>query len=552
MKLKRLSIRNFVGIESADLAFLRPVTLLLGTNNMGKSSVRDAIQFALTGKARAMRFAKEVGHLIHGDNGMAVELDYLDGSEEIRVRRTKTNIGTHVDERAVLRSCLNPSEFIALTPKERTHLLSEVLGGGMKEVIKTAIVEHVGEIDETVLSEIKGSGVNLLDVDALRAQVVEQRRRYKRLLEELPAKPPLLSDYELEQDYEVTKDETVVKTLAERIAKGSQILADAQAMFRTQAQIADLERELRHNKEAHKEVPNLPRGVSKDKLNMAPVYLAIMETIIAEATVGECCCPVCESETNPDKIKELHKELAKWYETYRAKLEERAAIIEANERLDFEQQVKSKVLKETMGRLVEVDVPKDGEDLLAQLQSDRDAAQARIAHYQRFQGDWAKDKQAGERREQFTRLITECNRIDEALKDGGPVKAAIAAGGRRLPINESLLKVWNMSELAWADNGEITLRGLPIEYASESERHRAGYVMGLALAQVSGIGIAAIDEGFSVLDSDNANAFFGAITECKLNNVLVCASIQEDYSAVELPEWLEVFVVEQGKISRVP
>lgn len=551
MQLKKLTIDHFVGIDHAELPFERPVTLLVGTNNQGKSSVRDAVQFALTGKARAMRFAKEVGNVIHGGNGMAVELDYLDGSGEISIRRTKTNIGSHVDERAVLRYCLNPQEFIALAPKERARILSDVLGGGLDEVIKAAIIEHVGEIDDTVLAEIKGSGVNLLDVDALRNQVVEQRRSYKRLIEELPDKAPLLGDYELNVDYDLAKDEAALKTLADRIKKGGDLIAAARKMVETKGQIVQLEGELKKIKDGHRDVPNLPRGVSKDKLNMAPIYMSIQEAMLGNSDSNQCECPVCPNITDRKAIQKAHDDLAKWYETYHTKLEERQAIIEENNRLDFEHEVKSKLLEEAKARLKVVDVPKGGEELLAELQAERDTAQKRIAKHQLWQAAIKVFQEAGEKRTKLTALVAECNRIDEALKDGGPVKSAIAAGGRKLPINESLLEAWGMKELSWSDSGEISLRDLPIEYASKSEQSRAACVMALALAEVSGIGIAAIDEEFDALVEENRNKFFEAITECHLRNVLVCASTQKDYRGVELPDWLDVFVVEQGRVARV-
>ena len=57
--------------------------------------------------------------------------------------------------------------------------------------------------------------------------------------------------------------------------------------------------------------------------------------------------------------------------------------------------------------------------------------------------------------------------------------------------------------------------------------------------------------GFEVLDAHNANAFMQAVSECRLNNVLVCASTDKDYSQVELPDWLDCYQVGEGRVNRL-
>lgn len=553
MKLRTLKADNFVGLDHAEVMFDKPVTLITGRNNQGKSSIKDALLFALTGKCRAMRFNKEVGNIIRGSNGMAVELEWGEPGNEFAevIKRSKSTVGVHVDERPVLRYCLNPSEFIALSPKERAKILSDVLGGGLNDVIKQAIIDHIGSINETVLSEVKGSGVNILDIDVFRNQVVQQRREYKRLIEQLSDRPPLLGDYELDADYDIARDQKAVRDLAVRITKGSEMIAQAQRMVDTKAEIFQLGKDIEKLEAGRQKVPNLPRGVSKDKLTMAPVYLSIQETMLSESDSSQCKCLVCATYTDRKALQLIHDDLAEWYNSYAEKVQAREQAIEHNARIDDELKLKTNLLGLAKSRLVEVDVPKGGEDLLATLQAERDAAQKRMAKYQLWQDANDSFKQAGAKRQSLTALVAECNRIDEALKDGGPVKSAIAAGGRKLPINESLLQVWGMTDLAWSDNGEITLGHLPIEYASKSERQRAACIMALALAQVSGIGIAAIDEEFDALDDDNRNRFFGAVTECGLSSVLVCSSTTRDYSQVHVPDWLTVFAVDAGKVTRV-
>jgi len=183
---------------------------------------------------------------------------------------------------------------------------------------------------------------------------------------------------------------------------------------------------------------------------------------------------------------------------------------------------------------------------LDDVQARHTAAQAQIQAYRSYKAALAADAEKRAKALENETLIAECDRIDAALKDGGPVKAAIAAGGRQLPINQNLLTAWGMDGLRWADNGDITLRDIPIEWASESERYRAACVMGLALADVADIGFAALD-GFEVLVGDNANAFFDAVQECRLGNVFVFASRCGVPDADAIPAWLDVFDVVDGR-----
>ncbi|MBN2312340.1 MAG: AAA family ATPase [Sedimentisphaerales bacterium] len=548
MKLKTLKISNFVGIKNATVSFDKPVTLFAGRNNQGKSTVKDAIEYSLTGLCRAMKFKKDKTFLTHGGNGMATELLYEDHEGAKVIARG----GVHHDgdDWGVLHYCLHPSEFITLAAKERAGILSAVLGGGMDEVVKKAIIDHIGDINEMVLAEVKGGQVNLLDVDAFRKEIVEIRRSYKRLIADLPDKPPLLGDYELEEGYDVAKDQVAVKTLAERIQKGSDMLAAAKSMLQTKAEIHELEKAIKQIESDKKDVPNLPRGVSKKKLDDAPVLMVLLEDMLKGSDL-KCECPVCSQKTERGQLKAHYDELVKWYDKYKNSVRERTEAELHNQRAETEKQIKEKLLSDAKVRLKDVDIPKGGENLLAQLQNERDQAQARIANFRRFEIDTSAFKEAGRKREGLTELVAECDRIDEALKDGGPVKAAMAAGGQTLPINVKLLNAWGMADLHWFDNGEIHLHGRPIEWASQSERQRAACLMGMALAEVSGVGVAAIDQEFDSFDEPNRNALLGAMTACQLNNVLIFNSTVRDYRQMELPDWLSVFGVEQGKFQRI-
>jgi DNA repair exonuclease SbcCD ATPase subunit len=73
MRITNVKIRHFLGLESLDLHLQAPVNLIVGPNEAGKSSVRDAVLWCLTGHARGLKTHQEQAALIR-DGGKAAEV----------------------------------------------------------------------------------------------------------------------------------------------------------------------------------------------------------------------------------------------------------------------------------------------------------------------------------------------------------------------------------------------------------------------------------------------------------------------------------------------
>lgn len=68
MNLTKLEIANVLGIVRADIDLRKPVTMIIGNNEAGKSSISDAISMALRGEPRRVKLKKDLGQLLNGDS----------------------------------------------------------------------------------------------------------------------------------------------------------------------------------------------------------------------------------------------------------------------------------------------------------------------------------------------------------------------------------------------------------------------------------------------------------------------------------------------------
>ena len=545
MKLNRLQIKNFVGIDSADVEFETPVTLFVGSNNQGKSSVRDAIEFVLTGKCRAGRLWKDAKELCRGEGRMGVKLAYQAGDEPGIAIRSSSTASNDADERPILRYCLRPIEFIRLEPKGRAKILAEVCGGGAEKLAKAAIQQHVGKIDKNILKELNERSVNFLDVDSFRAAVVELRKEFKRVVKE-ESRSPLMGDYQLEAEFNWEQTEAMVEELARRLKKGATLIAEARAQQKIQAEILELQGQIKKLIKP-KKIPTKPEtpGVT---VEMADVYLTLIEGLLKGNNTKSICCPLCDGKRLREQFSLKEKTLATFLQENKGDAQKYEAAVKA--KADYEESLKTMTARlEELGKHDDkkIKLPSESENLLADLTAERDQLQSQIGSYALYQQALKAFEQKQQATKEYASIIEECDRIDKCLKDGGPVKAAIAAGGQQLPINKKLLELWGMEALQLTDTGDITLRDVRIETCSDSEQYRASCALGMALAELSKIGIVALDE-FSVLDGKNKNTFMSVVKDCGLETVLIFATDVKDYAEAKIPDWMTIFVVEKGNI----
>jgi DNA repair exonuclease SbcCD ATPase subunit len=130
-----VNIRNFMGIESADLSVNKPINIFVGENEAGKSSLRDAILWCLTGQARGLKTHQDQAALIQeGAKFAEVRIALGDGRAFIRRKTPKspaTETGFGVEPELPISPDIlcDPYVFLLLPEQMRRQMFFALLPG---------------------------------------------------------------------------------------------------------------------------------------------------------------------------------------------------------------------------------------------------------------------------------------------------------------------------------------------------------------------------------------------------------------------------------------
>lgn len=67
MKIPKIELSNILALHRADIEITTPILMVIGSNEAGKSSLRDAISMALLGDPVRVKLKKNFGQLLHDD-----------------------------------------------------------------------------------------------------------------------------------------------------------------------------------------------------------------------------------------------------------------------------------------------------------------------------------------------------------------------------------------------------------------------------------------------------------------------------------------------------
>lgn len=182
MKVSKVKIKNMFGITEKQISGSSSIELT-GANGVGKSSVIDAIRYALTNKSDRkyiIRNGESEGEIIvETDSGLAI--DRKARAEQSDYKSVKQN-GTAVGSpEAFLRTLfvplqLNPMEFIGMTEKEQNTVILNMI---QYDWDMSTIKEWFGEIPQDVNYEQNILSV-LYDIQAENGYYFQTRQNINR------------------------------------------------------------------------------------------------------------------------------------------------------------------------------------------------------------------------------------------------------------------------------------------------------------------------------------------------------------------------------------
>lgn len=382
MIFKRLRLKNFKSYASEIINFDKGITVIVGENGAGKSSIFEAISFALF----KQHTAGKIGDLVRNNTeNMSVELDFVSRGKEYRIIRDKTKSKT---VSRLLTKTSSDSAFMSLCSGERE--VSDNIQAILEmdaNLFLNAIYVRQGEIAELVdktPAEKKLLIGRLLGLDSLETawnNMIPLIREYENKLSEIKGK--LYSKDALKEEYETKSKELnalksrghelesqieEVKNLISEISESKRDMEREKEIYETQMNNLSNEKQtlerlekdkhqLQENldriRESEAEIERLEKYVSK-----LDVYLDFEKSVVSIQSLKES---EIEIEDKIDSIKEQKRLIHAKKEGYNNYLKSDELITKlTNQKIDLEKELATITQLE-----------KDKKKLLHNIESDR-------------------------------------------------------------------------------------------------------------------------------------------------------------------------------------
>ncbi|MGC8514640.1 MAG: AAA family ATPase [Thermoplasmata archaeon] len=145
MLIKSLELKHFLSHRETDLYFDRGINMIVGQNGAGKTSILDAIKFAMFGKDRA-RLSNPVSH---GSSSCSVKLSFQVDEDTYEVMRS---YGERQRDRVA--SILRNGVVIADSQESVSSAVEKIIGME-QDVFEKSVFVAQGEIDDLVNEQPK-------------------------------------------------------------------------------------------------------------------------------------------------------------------------------------------------------------------------------------------------------------------------------------------------------------------------------------------------------------------------------------------------------------
>ena len=591
MKINEISLINFRNHHKSVIAGLSKINYFLGYNGAGKSTILDAIQYALTGTARGTTDGGQGSECLKseikgGPKAAAMVKLLTSAGEVVRGVGQGPKSQAHFNiqqmlglDSRFLRIVAAPMNILRLERKKQEEVFFALTGSVVSKAdVEKALIEagvtDAAEVADNALTpagrefymahlkkrrpEIKQEIAGLVYVPMEGAVKADEIKR-KRLESEVKVLNEKIAQAQRSQDAAGSDRRHLNETLASREQKLSELRAQAQVDERLSPEAIEF---IKKSLSTHEELCG-QRDSARTRRNTA---LGKMGEIRAKGESIKKLGPVCG--TCSQKIDESYANQAlddsrKAYVA--AEKENKAAQVEIDglqakinainttelreklsrhERADAKASLLEGQIQSAQDEIEEVRVkignlPAEGE--VANVEAEMSAVedkQGAIAKLLEAEREGGKMLHINQTRSAKERELEEIERIIEAIGPGGPVAQLMTSGG----VEEVVEMVReNAKRLGVGDVGisfnpwQITLNGRNIELASGSEEWRVAAAFGIAFAKKAQASIVCLD-GADILRGANRDKFAELVEDSGLEQVFVAGAVDdlpEDGASVE-------------------
>jgi hypothetical protein len=580
----KLKITDFLALPHLELDLQAPINLFAGPNEAGKSSLRDAILWCLTGSCRGLKTHQEQAYLIReGGKAAEVILTLPDGRTITRRKTPKsppTVDGELPGDQTLITALSDPLAFLSWPEKERREMLFRLIPG---------LNPTIGQVTERLQSVMPPESQDVEAVKSLatlaacqgfkaaETEAVTRRREAKRVLAELktdePEKQAVIGGktYVLPDIQAADVDGGLKKLRAER----DKLLKQRGKVEGSLEQLPELEKELAALGE--------PEPPEPGEIQEWQEALAVNEPILTdlEAKVKglehgvpaqhfPAMCAAFADHPCPNSGKVAIPAIDPSDLAEAAKL--RADLTEQQDQVKrLQDSLKAAQDKQTAYDAALAD-KQELTAMITKLQGQQGQAQATAEIDQKVtaldtriaQGESLKDavrdfwrvQEAAEKDQarvaQVEAEINLYNALAHALApDGIPSKLIAEALG---PVNDLLdraaVHFFPGRDLALNENLEIELSGSPFATLSKSAKFRVGIAFQFMLAKLASAGLLMIDEA-DILDPENRAEMISFLLEIapEFVSILVFATA-EAVKPSQVPE-IKTWWVNGGTVRAV-
>jgi len=591
VKIIDITIRQFLGLESLDLNLQAPINVIIGENEAGKSSIRDAIQWYFTGQARGLKTQQEQAALIR-DGGKAAEvsLTFADGRTGTRRKTPKspsTFSGPEDLGPTIWPGILcDPFIFLDWPEAQRRELLFQVIPGlnpASAEIAKRLFVlcDEEDSVPFRKLTLDLGEIAATKGFKTAETEAITKRREAKRLRDEFQVEEPAdratigETDYILPDISEAEVQKGLVKLRAERdklLSKRGKVEGEIEKLPELESELAAMEENLPEPPDPE-EIAKLDKAL---KVNRPILEKLITENKALEAgkadQVWPAMCPVFSGaglvcpkagtiavpgtpSPDPAKVETLKADLKEQ--------QEEVATLETELKAAQDRQVDFDLFQaahqELSAKVEKLKLQKANSEATAALDNSIASLDARLARGQDLlysvSDFWRRKTEAEKSQEKIGQVEAEVTLYDTLAKalapDGLPSRLIAEALG---PVNDLLgvasVHLFPGRSLALTEGLDIELSGSPYATLSKSAKFRVGVAFQYVLAKLAEARLLIIDEA-DLLDPSNRTALINFLLEIQpdFDTIIIFATSQAAKPS-PIPE-IQIWWLESGRIRPV-